>query len=173
MTPSKRAALGWWIGGLVAFGIVIWLHLPLRIEAVPGGIGEHQRAPDAATVNAIHDAWRSAGVINEAAIAMIGDLVFIGIYGVGCVLAGLHYRARPQVVLRALGWTALVAGVVFLATDYGETIAQFIQLMRLEGDDRLAALASTLRPIKEVGWIGGFLAVILALVAERFSTSGA
>lgn len=173
MTPSKRTALIWWIGGLAAFGIVIWLHLPLRIEAVPGGMGEHQRAPDADTVDAIQHAWRLAGVLNEAAVAMISDLIFIGIYGVGCVLAGLHFRAREQVVLRALGWTALVSGIVFLVTDYGETIAQFIQLMRFEGDDQLAALASTLRPIKEVSWIGGFLAVILALIVERFSTSDA
>lgn len=173
MTPSKRAALVWWVGGLVAFAFVIWLHRPLAIEAVPGGILEHQRAPDAASVDAIQNAWRAAGVINEAAVAMIGDLVFIGIYGTGCVLGGLHYRAREQVVLRALGWSALVSGVVFLVADYGETTAQFIQLMRLEGDDGLAALASSLRPVKEVGWIGGFLAVILALAAERFSTSDA
>lgn len=173
MIPSRRAALVWWGGGLLAFAIVIWLHLPLAIEAVPGGILVHQRAPDAATVDAIQSAWRSAGVMNEAAVAMIGDLLFIGIYGIGCVLAGLHFRAREQVVLRALGWSALLSGVVFLVADYGETIAQFIQLMRFEGDDGLAALASSLRPIKEVGWIGGFLAVILALAAERFSTSDA
>ncbi|MHA7818577.1 MAG: hypothetical protein ACX930_02895 [Erythrobacter sp.] len=173
MTPSKRTALIWWIGGLVAFGIVISLHIPLSIDAVPGGMLEHQRAPDADTVDAIQRAWQLAGVSDEAAVAMISDLVFIGIYGVGCVLAGLYFRSSEQVVLRALGWTALASGVVFLATDYGETIAQFIQLMRMQGDDRLAGFASSLGPAKVTSWIGGFLAVILALIAERFSTSGA
>lgn len=170
MMPSKRTALIWWVGGVIAFGIVIWLHLPLKIETVPGGMAGHQRAPDAATVDAVQQAWRLAGLWRTAIIAVISDLIFIGIYGFGCVLVGLHYRARRLVVLRALGWTALVSGGVFLVTDYSETIAQLIQLMRFAGDDDLAAFASTMRPIKEIAWIGGFLAVVLALIAERFST---
>ena len=170
MTPSKRMAVGWWIAGLIAFGIVIWLGMPLNIDAVPGGILDHQHAPDAAAVNKIQHAWRDAGVLGAARTAMIGDLVFIGIFGIGCVLCGLFFRARHTVVLRALGWSAVVAGLLFLATDYGETIAQLVQLVRFEGDDGLAHLASSLRPIKVAAWIGGFLAVILALVAEWLSS---
>lgn len=170
MTPSKRTALGWWIAGLVAFAIVIWLGLPLNIEAVPGGIIDHQHATNAKAVNDIQQAWKDAGVLDAARNAMIGDLVFIGIFGVGCVLCGLHYRARPQVVLRAIGWSAIGSGVLFLATDYGETISQLIQLVQFKGDDDLAALASSVRPIKVAAWIGGFLSVILALVVERLSS---
>ena len=170
MTPTKRLAIGCWIAGLIAFGVAIWLHLPLTTDTVPGGMGDHQRAPDAETVNRIQRAWEAANLLGTAKLAMISDLIFIGIYGIGCVLCGLHYRARPQVVLRTLGWTALVSGAAFLITDYGETIAQLIQLIRFAGDDNLAALASTFRPIKEVAWIGGFLAVILALIAERLSS---
>lgn len=173
MTPSKRTGLAWWIAGLVAFGIVIWLGLPLNIDAVPGGILDHQHATSAKMVNDIQHAWRDAGLLGTARIAMIGDLIFIGIYGLGCVLTGLHYRARKQVVLRALGWTAIASGVIFLATDYGETIAQLVQLVRFAGDDDLAMLASTLRPIKVASWIGGFLTVILALIAERISSRAA
>lgn len=170
MTPSKRAAVGWWIAGLIAFGIVIWMSLPLEIKGVPGGIIDHQKAPDAATVNTIQDLWKKAGLLVTARNAMIGDLIFIGIYGVGSVLCGLYYRARPQVVLRALGWSAIAAGLLYLAADYGETIAQLIQLVRFTGSDDLAQLASTLQPIKVAAWIGTFLAVILALIAEWLSS---
>lgn len=173
MNISKRTAVMWWVGGLIAFAITIYLHVPLATLAVPGGMAEHQSAPDAATVDAIQQAWQNDGLLNTAKIAMIMDLIFIGIFGIGCVLAGLHYRARDGSVLRALGWIALASGVVFLVTDYGETIAQFIQLMQFAGDDDLAAFASTVRPIKTVAWIGGFLIVLITLFADRFSSRAA
>ncbi len=173
MIVSKRTAIIWWVGGLIAFGITLYFHIPLITDSVPGGIGEHQSAPDAATVDAIQQSWRSDGLVNEPVIAMVTDLIFIGIYGVGCVLAGLHYRARSSAILRLLGWGALVSGAVFLITDYGETIAQFIQLMRFTGDDDLAGLASTLRPVKMASWIAGFVTVLIALVVDRFSSRAA
>lgn len=173
MTPSKRTFLWWWLGGLAAFGVAIYLHVPLIVEGVPGGIGDHQRAPDAVTVDAIQRAWRIEGVSNKAVIAMIADLIFIGIYGIGCVLGGLYYRAKGASLLRASGWIALAAGIVFLATDYGETIAQFIQLMQFRGDDSLAAFASTMRPIKMASFVAAFLAIVAALIFEWKSTSDA
>ncbi len=169
MTVSKRTALLWWVGGLIAFAITLTLHAPLVIDGVPGGILDHQRAPDAATVDAIQRAWSNDGLLSSAATAMISDLIFIGIYGIGCVLAGLYYRSRRSRVLSGLGWVALASGLVFLVTDYGETISQFIQLRNFAGDDQLASFASTLRPIKMAAWIGGFLAVLAALAVERFS----
>lgn len=173
MTISKRTAILWWIGGLIAFAITLYFHLPLITDGVPGGITEHQRAPDAATVNAIQASWAGDGLTGAASLAMITDLIFIGIYGIGCVLAGLHYRARSGAVLHALGWGALLSGAVFLVTDYGETIAQFMQLMRGAGDDDLAAFASTLRPIKMFTWSSGFLTVLAALIADRFLSKAA
>ena len=173
MTPSLRTAMRWWAAGLLAFGIVIAVSLPLSIDAVPRGIIDHQRAGDAAVVDTIQLAWKAAGLLTLARIAMVADLIFIGIFGVGCVLAGLHYRARPQVVLRVLGWCTIVSGLIFLASDYGETIAQVIEVMRFKGDDDLAALAATLRPVKEVSWIAAFLAILAALGVDRFSTSAA
>lgn len=170
MTPSKRVAVGWWIAGLIAFGIVIWMSMPLEIKDVPGGIIDHQKAPDAGTVNTIQRYWRQAGLLSTARNAMIGDLVFIGVYGLGSLLCGLYFRARRQVVLRALGWSAIVAALLYLASDYGETIAQIIQLVNFAGDDDLAHFASTLQPIKVAAWIGTFLAVILALIAEWLSS---
>lgn len=160
----------WWVGGLIAFAIVIALSIPLMTDAVRGGISDHQRAPDAKTVDAIQHAWRAAGLSNQAAIAIMADLVFIGIYGIGCVLAGLHYKAHRSWQIRLLGRTALISGIVFLLTDYGETICQFIQLQRFTGDDMLAFIASSLRPIKMIAWTGSFVAVLCALAAERFAS---
>lgn len=168
MTPSKRLAIGWFVAGIIALGVVIVLELPLG-----GTMDAHRSAPDAAAVNAIQHGWRGDLLLDDARRAMIGDLVFIGIYGAGCVLAGLYFRARDQVVLRALGWTALASGVAFLACDYAETVSQFIQLMRFAGDDDLAGLASSLGPPKLASWIAGFLAVILGLIAERLSSRAA
>lgn len=166
MTPSRRAFLWWWIGGLVAFGVVIYFHQPLITQSVPGGIVDHQSAPDAATVDAIQRSWRLDGVQNEAGIAMMLDLIFIVIYGIGCVLAGLYFRAGHSALLRRMGNVALAAGLVFLIADLGETTAQLVQFMRFEGDDALARLASTLRPVKMAGFVVSFLAVISALAIE-------
>lgn len=173
MTVSKRTFLIWFFGGLAAFAFTLVLHIPLAIDAVPGGIAEHQSAPDAASVDAIHAAWIAAGVYGQAHWAMISDLVFIGIYGIGCVLGGLYYRSKSSIALRILGWFALISGAVFLLTDYGETAAQFIQLVQQSGSDSLAEFASTLRPIKMATWIGAFLAIVAALLVERFSASDA
>jgi hypothetical protein len=177
MSISKRTAIIWWAAGLFAFAVTIYFHIPLITDGVPGGISEHQSAPDAAAVDAIQNSWAAGGLMSAAKIAMVTDLIFIGIYGIGCVLAGLHYRARSwgggQAFLRILGWGALVSGVVFLITDYGETIAQFIQLTQFAGDDDLAGFASTLRPIKMLTWSTGFLTVLAALIVDRFSTKAA
>ncbi len=173
MNISKRTFLTWFLGGLAAFAAVIVLHIPLVTDGVPGGIADHQSAPDAATVDRIHAAWQSAGVYTQAHWAIIGDLIFIGIYGVGCVLGGLYFKAKPKRILKLLGWIALLSGTVFLFTDYGETIAQFIQLTQERGSDGLASFASTLRPIKMVTWTSALLAIVAALVIERFSTSDA
>jgi len=172
MTLTKRTAVIWWVAGLIAFAITIGFHLPLVTEGVPGGMAEHQSAPDAATVDAIQQSWRSDGLWNAAAIAMITDLIFIGIYGIGCVLAGIYYRGKGG-ILSLLGWGALASGAVFLVTDYGETIAQFIQLMRFAGDDDLASFASTLRPIKMFTWTSGFVTVLAALIVDRVSSRAA
>ena len=173
MTVSKRTAMIWWVGGLVAFAITIYLGLPLAIETEPGGILDHQAAPDAATVNAIQTDWDNAGLIPTARMAMMSDLIFIGIFGTGCVLAGMHYRKREASILRFSGWIALLAGVIFIAADYGETISQFVQLNRMAGDDQLAHVASTLRSPKIIAWIVAFASVLIALIADRFLSRAA
>ena len=68
---------------------------------------------------------------------------------------------------------ALAAGIGFLITDYGETIAQFVQLVQLRGDDGLAAFASTLRPIKIVCFLAAFLSILAGLAVGRIVGSRA
>lgn len=162
---SKRAVPWVWIGGLVLFAIVIAMSLPLGIAAVPGGIGDHQAAGSAAEIDRIQTAWMQAGLIGSARLAMIADLVFIGVYGVGSVLGGLHFaRSSKESGLRALGKLIMLAGAVFLITDCAETVCQFIQLSRMEGDDTLAAIAATARPPKMLAWLISFFGMLLALM---------
>ena len=165
----KRAFLLSWIGGLVLFAIVIILSLPLILTAVPGGIGDHQAAGSAAEVDRIQAAWAAAGLYGQARIAMIGDLVFIGVYGIGCILGGRWFMTSPVSRVRMLGLAALMAGSTFLLTDYIETICQFIQLVQAAGDDTLAGTAAAVRPVKMAAWILATLAIILALAIERKS----
>lgn len=159
----RRAFLWFWVGGLVLFAIVIALGMPLVQTEVPGGILDHQAAGTAAEIDRIQAVWRSAGLWTQAAIAMAGDLVFIGVYGIGCVLGGLYFRRRGRV---RLGTIAAATGAIFLLTDYAETIAQFIQLMTFEGDDTLAGLAATVRPVKVVCWVVATLALVVGLGNE-------
>ncbi len=166
---QRKTFLAWWIGGLVVFAAIIVLGMPLGIEDVPGGILDHQAAGTAANVNAIHNAWAAAGLMETARNAMIGDLVFIGIYGIGSVLGGLYFRSVGSGWLKHLGTLVALSGVVFLFTDYGETIAQLLQLLANEGSDGLAGFAATLRPIKIVAWVATFVGVIVAMVLQRFA----
>ncbi len=168
-----RAFLWTWIGGLVLFALVIALGLPLGITAVPGGILDHQAAGTAAEIDRIQRAWAEAGLLEQARLAMIGDLVFIGVYGVGSLLGGLYFNRVGSGGLKTLGRLIALAGVVFLITDYAETICQFIQLSRMAGDDTLAEIAATARPTKILAWLISFFGMLLALALTRKSRRSA
>lgn len=169
MRVSRRLFLAWWISGLIAFAIVIAMSAPLMVEGVPGGITDHQAAPDAARVDAIQTAWDKAGVLEWARWSMIADLVFIGIYGVGSVLGGLYFRSAGRRALGAISLLAITAGTIFLITDYTETIAQFVQLVSMRGDDALASIASACRPLKVASWVVTFVAIVAGLAFEAIS----
>ncbi|MEM6856476.1 MAG: hypothetical protein AAF559_01270 [Pseudomonadota bacterium] len=157
-----------WLAGLAAFAITIALGAPLAIDGVPHGILDHQSAGSAAEVNRIQGLWEASGLTSTARNAMIADLVFIGIFGTGCVLGGLHYRRAQTLWLALIGYIALVSGVLFLANDYAETIVQFIQLVAGRGYDSLAQLAAFCQPIKVVSFILAFGSILVALVVEPF-----
>ncbi|MFZ1743139.1 MAG: hypothetical protein WAT93_09810 [Pontixanthobacter sp.] len=164
---SKKTFLLWWIGGLIAFVIVIAMHAPLVLTQVPGGIGDHQAAATAAEVDRIQSAWSNAGLQGTAARAMLGDLVFISIYGFGCLLGGLYFRKVGAGMLRHLGLAIAISGIAFTVSDYGETTAQFLQLMANKGSDGLAGFAATMLPIKTAAWICTFVGMLAAFVIRR------
>lgn len=162
----RRAFLTLWIGGLVAFAIVILLSLPLVLTEVPGGIGDHQKAATAQEAWRIQQAWTAAGLAGAARLAMIADLVFIGIYGAGSLLGGLWLRREGVGVTGSL---VAIAAITFLLTDYAETVAQLVQLLQGRGDDALAQLAATMRPVKMAAWFVTFLGVPIGLFLRRKS----
>ncbi len=167
MSANERSFRRYWPAGLMLFGIVIWLGWPLGIAEVPGGILDHQAAGSAAEVDRIQRAWLVAGLYDRAKLAMVGDLVFIGVYGLGAWYAGLAFRESALPKLRRLGGLLIAAAALFLATDYIETIAQAIQLFDARGSDGLAQIAATMRPVKVVAWVVTFAGVLAGLVVRR------
>lgn len=160
-----------WSAGLALFAFVIWLSMPLAIDAVPGGILDHQAAGSAADVDRIQQAWVAAGLAERAQMAMLGDLVFIVFYGLGAWYGGLWFAQDSRPKLRRLGWLLAGTALVFLATDLTETLAQLVQLARGQGSDGLSGLAATVRPVKMVAWLVTFFGVIAGLVVRRISPS--
>lgn len=164
---SKRAFLIWWLGGLAIFAFSLTIHAPLAIEAVPRGILDHQAAPDAATVIAIQSAWEAAGLATRARIAMATDLLFIIVYSIGAIMGGRYYRNLFEGALHIIGWVAIAVGVTFFLTDFIETLLQFYQMMRSQGSDTLAWIASSMGPTKVVSFLASVGLLIVALVWER------
>jgi hypothetical protein len=166
---STRPELGWWMWGLVAFAVVVALSLAVTAPAdVTLGIAEHQAAATAARVDEIHAQWHAGGVRPLAIFAMFGDLVFIAIYGWGSWIAGRSFVAMGGIV-RIVGAVVAAAAVVFVLTDYTETLLQLVQLLRDQGSDQLAGIAATARPVKVAAWVVTFLGVIAAWLIRRFA----
>lgn len=171
---DAKPEVGGWLRGLAAFAIVIVLSLGITLfgEGVTFGIGEHQAAGSAARVDEIQAQWRAGGVRNLAIVAMIGDLVFIGIYGWGSWVAGRSFMAMAG-ILRLLGGLVALSAAIFLVTDYTETTLQLVQLAREQGAGWMAGTAATVRPIKVAAWIASFIGVLLALAIRRIASPNA
>ncbi len=158
-----------WPTGLLFFVLAIMLSLPLTITAVPGGILDHQAAGTAAEVDRIHRAWHEAGVYRMAGMAMVADLVFIGIYALGCFFGGCAILYRAKGMLRPIGIMVCLSAIIFCVTDYGETIAQYLQYSRGAGELKLAAFAADMQPIKMVSFLAATIGVIAGLLLTRFT----
>ena len=166
---DTRPDIRWWLLGLLAFVIVIALSVAITgPDEVVLGIGEHQAAGSAVRVDEIQAQWRAGGVRTLAIVSMLGDLVFIGIYGWGSWQAGRSFMAMPGSV-RMIGMLVAISALIFLVTDYTETILQVIQLLREQGSDWMAAVAATVRPVKVIAWIATFGGVLIALAIRRFA----
>jgi hypothetical protein len=157
-----------WLTGLAMFAVVIALGLAVSSVSV-FGITDHQAAGTAAQVDLIQANWRENGVRTIAIISMIGDLLFIGVYGWGSYIAGRSFARMSNSAVQTIGWLVAVAAIVFLVTDYVETIVQVIQLVREQGSDAMASIAATAQPVKSVAWIVTFFGVLGALLIHRFS----
>ncbi|WP_435417359.1 hypothetical protein WAB17_10825 [Parerythrobacter aurantius] len=163
---TKRRFIMVWVGGLVAFAVTVWLHLPLVLETVPGGILDHQRAGTAERVDVIQREWAAAGVYRSALTAMLSDVGFILLYGTGSLLGGLYFMRRSRPLVRRLGAVLALSAGLFIAADLLETGLQLSQLVAAKGDDVSAGLAAAMAYPKLVGWTLCFLLPLVGLVLD-------
>lgn len=166
-TAQERLFWRLWLGGLLLLALMIALNPSLSSEVAPLGISDHQAATSAARVDEIQRQWRSDGVIWLAQLSMAIDLAFIGIYGLGAATGGQMLRGHASPRVRRLGNVVLGAAVIFIVSDYSETICQFIQLLQGRGTDSLAALAAAARPIKSIAFMITLAALPVALWLRR------
>ncbi len=169
---EARPDIRLWVIGLVIFVIVIVVGMTLD-TSTPFGIRDHQIAGTAERVNEIQNAWRNAGYRTLAIAAMAGDLIFIGVYSLGAWRAGKSFAGMQSGMLSFIGKLVMAAAVIFLVTDYFETILQFIQMVQDQGEDWMAAAAASVQEVKVLSWIVSFLGLIVALVTYRIGRRAA
>lgn len=170
---TRRRFVIVWVGGLCAFAVTLWLHLPLTLDTVPQGIVDHQVAGTAARVDYIQREWSAAGVYRTALTAMASDIAFIVLYGLGSLLGGLYFRRQGHGTVRLIGNVLILSAVVFLASDLTETTLQMQQLMAGRGVDTKAMLAAAMHYPKLVSWIACFILPLNGLILERSASRAA
>lgn len=158
-----------WLGGMLLLALMIAMNPWLSNDVSPWGIGDHQAAASAARVEAIQRAWRSSGVLNLARFSMAIDLVYIAVYSFGAYCGGRFFAQSSKQTLRRLGWVIVGAAIILGVADYIETICQFIQIITLNGSDRLASIAVTAQPIKSTAFLTTFLGLLAALFLRRMA----
>lgn len=163
---KRGADLRLWLVGLAIFAVVVGLGLWLA-SASDYGIVDHQQAGNAEMVDAIQSHWRQQGVRWLAILAMLGDLVFIGVYGVGAWRAGRSLLAHHVALARVAGRTIIVAALIFLITDYAETGLEFVQLIADRGVGWMAAGAAAMQVPKVAAFGVSFFGVIVGALAAR------
>jgi hypothetical protein len=142
-------------------------------DVSPWGIRDHQSAATALRVNEIQAAWQAAGVMNLARFGIALDLVYIGIYSFGAWCGGRMFAHSGQASLRRLAWVICFAAVILAIADYAETLCQFVEAVRFEGDDTLAAIAATAQPIKTTAFLTTFVGLLVALLLRRMARRAA
>ncbi|OAN99485.1 hypothetical protein A8B75_02690 [Sphingomonadales bacterium EhC05] len=154
-----------WGGGLALFIYLILSGGMLDTSVAPSGILDHQSAATADRVNAIHQSWAAAGLLETARWRMFADLLFITLYMSGGIIGGrLIWQHAVSPSLKKVGLLCVLSYFVFGLTDYLETVCQLIQLVGEQGSDMLAGTAALARPLKILTWIVGTVAMIVALV---------
>jgi hypothetical protein len=166
-TKLERYFWRFWLGGLAILAIMIAMNPLFVNEISPWGIRDHQSAGSAVRVDAIQAAWQAAGVMQFARLGMALDLVYIAAYSFGAFCGGRLFAAVDKPALKWLGRIIIVAALTVAVTDSFETISQFIQAIRFEGDDTLAGIAATAQPIKSTAFLTSFFGILIALFIRR------
>ena len=168
-TALERRFWTFWLLGILLLAAQIVMNVWLVTEASPLGISDHQAAGSAARVEDIHAGWVAAGVMDLAIYSMELDLIFIGVYAWGAFAGGRLFAASSQEMLARLGKVIMFAAIGFAITDYAETLSQLIQAAVTGGDDSLANIAATVRPVKMVLFLVTVLGVLIALAIRRMT----
>ena len=166
-TSAEKQFWRYWLFGLLLFAAMIALNPILSTSVSPMGISDHQTAGSAAKIEAIQRVWQAAGVLLIARASMMIDLLFIGVYSWGAWNGGKFMRSDASASVRRIGGLVMGASLIFLVTDYTETICQFIQVMQFKGSDPLAYVAATVQPVKSLAWIVTFVGLLAALLLRR------
>jgi hypothetical protein len=169
----ERRFWTFWLSGILLLAAQIVMNVWLITETSPLGIGDHQAAANAARVETIHAAWATAGVMDLAIFSMELDLIFIAVYAWGAFAGGRMFAASSRPMLARLGTIIMFASVGFAITDYAETISQLLQAAVTGGDDMLASIAATVRPIKTILFLVTFFGVLVGLAIRRMSSRAA
>ena len=168
-SPLERRFWTFWLLGILLLAVQIVMNVWLVTDASPSGISDHQMAGNAARVNIIHAGWTEAGLMDLAVYSMELDLIFIGVYAWGAFAGGRMFAASPHAVQKRLGKIIMLAAIGFAITDYAETISQLAQAAVTSGNDNLAIIAATVRPIKMILFLVTFLGVLIGLVIRRMT----
>lgn len=157
-----------WLGGLSLLAFMVFMNGWLTNDISPWGIRDHQSAASAMRVDAIQSAWQAARVLDLARFSIALDLIYIAVYSYGAFCGGRLFALTGSAVSRIIGRIVIAAAIVVCAADYAETICQFIQAMRFEGNDHSARIAATAQPIKSAAFVTSFFGILICLAMRRF-----
>jgi hypothetical protein len=169
----ERRFWRFWLGGLIMLAIMIAMNPWFSNDVSPWGIRDHQSAATAMRVDAIQQAWQTAGVMDLARFGMAMDLVYIAVYSFGAWCGGKLFAASTGPMLRRLGWVIAMAAIILGIADYVETFCQFVQAMAFKGSDTLAGIAATAQPIKSIAFLTSFVGLLAALLLRRMARRAA
>jgi hypothetical protein len=158
-----------WLSGLLILAVMIAMNPWFSNEVSPWGIRDHQSAGTAMRVDAIQAAWKAAGVMNLARLAIAIDLVYIGVYSFGAYCGGRLFARSARSSVRRLGWVIVAAAVIVGVADYVETLCQFVQAMTMNGSDLLAGIAAMAQPVKSTAFLTTFVGLLAALFLRRMA----
>lgn len=135
----------------------------------PNGILDHQSAATGARAGAIQQGWADAHVLDFARLSIGTDLVYIGVLTVAALIGcALIARRANGPLLRGFVFLLELVWLAYGASDYIETIAQFVEV-ESGATDPLAAIAAAMGPAKVATFIAGHAGLLVALLWLPFA----